>query len=429
MGWNSWDSFGTTVSEVDVRANAEWIAQNLKSYGWQYVVVDMEWFVSNPTAEGNSTTSKYILDQYGRYLPDPGRFPSALNGAGFKPLADYIHSLGLKFGIHILRGIPKEAVARNLPIAGSSYRAGDAAVSSDTCPWNHDNYGVEASKPAAQAYYDSVAQLYAAWGVDFVKADCIASRPYKGDEIRMLSEALRKTGREIVLSLSPGEAPIEKIDELRVSSEMWRISDDVWDLWHSEVSYPQGLGDQLPRLAKWAGLGQPGRWPDADMLPLGYLGPAPGWGSKSRPTRLTHDEQRMLMTLWCMFRSPLMMGGNLPQSDAWTKDLLTNAEVLAVDQHSTRNRQALETTNLVVWVAQAQKQSAAKIESAEHFYVAACNRSERRQTAQYQWKDLGLAPANYKLRNLWDKQDSGQAASMSVELAPHSCVLYQLDPP
>ena len=296
MGWNSWDGYGTTVKEADVKANAQWLAEHLKPFGWQYVVVDMEWFVTNPMPEGNSKTSLYSMDNYGRYTPAVNRFPSAANDAGFKPLADYVHSLGLKFGIHILRGIPKQAVEKNLPIEGSSYHAMDAADTSDTCPWNFDNYGIDGSKPGAQAYYDSIAKLYASWEVDLIKVDCISSRPYKGDEIRMLSSALAKTGRPIVLSLSPGPAPLEKADEMRKYAQMWRISNDIWDLWHSTVDYPQGLGDQFANVAKWAGKAQPGHWPDADMLPLGYLGPAPGWG-QPRYTRLTHDEQRTFLTL------------------------------------------------------------------------------------------------------------------------------------
>ncbi len=187
-------------------------------------------------------------------------------------------------------------MTNNLPIADSAFHAADAANTSDACPWNSDNWGLDPSKPAAQAYYDSIAKLYAGWGADFVKADCIASRPYKGEEIRMLSTALRKTGRPIVLSLSPGAAPLDKVDEMRQYADMWRISDDVWDMWHSDVPYPQGLGDQFPRVAAWAPLTQPGRWPDADMLPFGYLGPAPGYG-EPRQTKLTHDEQRSFFTL------------------------------------------------------------------------------------------------------------------------------------
>src|SRR5579864_5981210 len=161
MGWNSWDGYGTTVNEADAKANASWLAAHLKDYGWQYVVVDMEWFVTNPIPEGNSKASQYQLDEYGRYIPAPNRFPSAIAGAGFRPLADYVHSLGLKFGIHILRGIPKQAVDKNLPVQGTQLRAADAALQSDTCPWNFDNFGIDTSKPAGQAYYDSIARLYA----------------------------------------------------------------------------------------------------------------------------------------------------------------------------------------------------------------------------------------------------------------------------
>jgi alpha-galactosidase len=419
MGWNSWDSYGTTVNELQVKANARWMAQHLKRYGWQYVVVDMEWFVTNPTPTGNSKESQFSMDNHGRYTPAVNRFPSSANGAGFRPLADYVHSLGLKFGIHILRGIPKQAVAGDLPIEGSPYHAAGAANTSDTCPWNPDNYGTDASKPAAQAYYDSIARLYASWGVDYVKADCISSRPYKGDDIRMLSLALRNTGRPIVLSLSPGAAPLDKIDEMRKYAQIWRISDDVWDLWHSTVAYPQGLRDQFPRVARWAPLTEPGHWPDADMLPLGYLGPSPGVGT-ARQTRLTHDEQRTLLTLWSIFRSPLMMGGDLPSNDAWTTSLLTNPEVIAVDQHSTGNHQVIATDGTVVWVAQT--------EPAGGYYVALFNIGESSQKLRYAWKDLGLPGTRYHARDLWERKDLKQITSISVTLPRHGSILLRLSP-
>lgn len=417
MGWNSWDGYGTTVNELDIKANADWIAKNLKSVGWQYVVVDMEWFVTNPTPEGNSKSFDYVMDNSGRYMPAANRFPSAANGAGFKPLADYVHSLGLKFGIHILRGVPKQAIAKNLPIANSAFHASDAADTSATCPWNYDNYGLDASKPAARAYYDSIAKLYASWDVDLIKVDCIASHPYKSDEIRIFSEALTHSGRSIALSLSPGPAPVEKIAELRKYAQMWRISDDIWDIWHSNVQYPQGLGDQFANVAKWAGLAQPGHWPDADMLPLGYLGPAPGWG-KARDTRLTHDEQRTLMTLWSIFPSPLMVGGDLTRADGWTTSLLTNTEVIAVDQHSRKNRPVITTDKIVVWTA--------KAESGTDSYVAVFNISDSAQNAKYTWKELGLIGKHYKLRDLWQHKDLNVANSLEVNLPSHSSVLYQL---
>ena len=415
MGWNSWDGYGTTVTESDVKRNAKWIADHLKGFGWQFVTVDMEWFVENPTAQGNSRNFRYSLDQFGRYTPPVNRFPSAANGAGFKPLADYVHSLGLKFGIHILRGIPKQAVANKTLIADSTYSAADGADPSDTCPWNFDNFGTVAGKPAAQAYYDSIARLYAEWGVDLIKVDCIASRPYKGEDIRMIRAALDKTGRPIVLSLSPGAAPVEKTDEMKKYAQMWRISDDVWDLWHSPVPYPQGLGDQFANAAKWAGKSGPGHWPDADMLPLGFLGPAPGWG-QPRFTRLSHDEQRTLMTLWVIFRSPLMVGGDLTKADDWTASLLTNPEVIAVDQQSTENRPVVTTDATVLWTA--------KSTAGNSRYLAIFNVSGEEQKLHYAWKDLGFPTAAYQLRDLWERKDLGPADAVDISLPSHGSVLF-----
>lgn len=416
MGWNSWDGYGTTINEQQFKANAKWMADHLRSFGWQYAVIDMEWFVTNPTPEGNSKTSLYALDDHGRYIPAENRFPSSAGGKGFKPISDYVHSLGLQFGIHILRGIPKKAVEGNTPIAGSSYYASEAADTSETCPWNFDNYGADAAKPAAQAYYDSIASLYAGWGVDLIKVDCIASHPYRGDEIRMLSEALRKTSRPIVLSLSPGAAPLEKADEMAKYAQMWRISDDIWDLWHSDVPYPQGLGDQFQNVLKWAGKSQFGHWPDADMMPLGYLGPAPGWG-KPRRSQLSHDEQRTLMTLWAMFPSPLMIGGDLTAADAWTTSLLTNPEVLAVDQHSHGNHPAIVTDKVVVWVAEAGQ--------GKGTYLAVFNRGSDVSNIRYTWKELGLRAPQYHLRDLWERKDTGKADELNGKLPPHGCLLYR----
>jgi alpha-galactosidase len=417
MGWNSWDSYGTTVNESQVKANADWMARNLKDFGWQYIVVDMEWFVTNPIPEGNAKDSLYSLDATGRYAPAPNRFPSAGTN-GFKPLADYVHSQGLKFGIHILQGIPKEAVKNNDPIEGSKFHAADAANTSGTCKWNFDNYDLK-DNAAGQAYYDSIARLYASWGVDLIKVDCIAFGPYKGNEIRMLSTALGKTGRPIALSLSPGPAPLDKEAEMEKYATQWRISNDIWDLWHSTVFYPQGLNDQFAKVAAWASAPRKGHYPDADMLPLGYLGPAPGWGTP-RQTRLTHDEQKTFLTLWAIFRSPLMMGGDLPHNDAWTTSLLTNREWLEVDQHAHGTKVAIESEQTVVWTS--------KPDKAAGHYVAIFNRSEQPQTLRYTWTKLGIPEGSYKIRDLWDHTDLGAAKSIEVTLAPHACALYSVNP-
>jgi alpha-galactosidase len=419
MGWNSWDAYGESVKESDIRGSADWMAKNLKAYGWEYIVVDSGWYVTNHSAGFNAENATFSLDANGRYTPAVNTIPSAANDAGFRPLADYVHSLGLKFGLHILRGIPKEAVAKNLPIQGSEFHARDAADTTDTCPWNPFNYGLDATKPAAQAYYDSLARQFADWHVDIVKIDCISSRPYKGEEIRLFGQALKKIGRSIVLSLSPGAAPLEKADEMAKYAQMWRISDDEWDVWQSSEPFPQGVNNQFERAAQWAAHSRPGNWPDADMLAIGELKPSPGWG-EPRTTRLTKEEQRTLLTLWSIFRSPLIMGGNLLQCDEWTKSLLTNAEVIAVDQHSKGNHAVETTAKSAVWVAEQDK--------GPGYYVAVFNRSDAPQTLQYAWKDLGLNGQEFTVRDLWEKKDLGRKASISVTVPAHASALYLIRP-
>ena len=423
MGWNSYDAYGTTITEPQFRANVRWMGRHLARYGWRYAVIDAEWFVRNPTPTGNSPVSLLVLDSHGRYVPASNRFPSAAGSTGFKPLADYVHSLGLKFGIHILRGIPREAVARNLPIDGSPFTAAQAADVHSSCPWNADNYGVDPHRPAGQAYYDSIARLYASWGVDFIKADCIANHPYAAAEIRMLSTALRRSGRDMVLSLSPGPAPIGKLPQLRRDANMWRISNDVWDLWHSRNPYPQGVGDQFARAARWAPLATPGGWPDDDMLALGALRPAPGWG-KPRSSQLTHAEQRTYMTLWCIVRSPLFLGANLTAVDPWTLSLLDNPEVIAVDQRSTGAHQALSAGGTVVWVSRPQGEYAH-----DRWYVAIFNLRARKRTIALPWDSLSLTGHRYAIRDLWHRRDMGSAGMLRAPLAAHGAALYLVSLP
>jgi hypothetical protein len=416
MGWNSYDAYGTTITEAQFRANVRWMSQHLRRYGWRYAVIDAEWFVRNPTPSGGAKGSVITLDRYGRYLPAPNRFPSAVGGKGFGPLARYVHSLGLKFGIHILRGIPVQAVRENLPIAGSAFHARQAASADAPCPWNPDNDGV-AANAAGQAYYDSIVRLYARWGVDFIKADCIASHPYAAAEIRMLARAVRDAGRPIVLSLSPGPAPLSRLAQLRHDANLWRISNDVWDLWHSAQAYPQGVENQFKRLARWAPLARPGHWPDADMLAIGYLGPRPGWGS-ARWSRLTHAEQRTYMTLWCIARSPLMIGANLTHMNRWTLSLLDDPEVIAVDQQARDARQVLARNAFVVWTSRPQHGNG--------WYLAAFNLAAKARTLSVSWRTLGLAPGRYRLRDLWQRRDLGRADALTVPLAAHGSVLYRL---
>src|SRR5215469_13894801 len=261
LGWNSYDSFGGAVNESQFRDNARYVADHLARYGWKYVVVDYYWYFAESGVEHGTSNEDKIptsMDDYGRLLPDSQRFPSAAGGAGFKPLADYVHSLGLKFGIHIMRGISRQAVERNLPIFGAGAHgahARDVADMKNTCPWSKAMYGVDVTSPAhgtaGQAYYDSIAQLYAGWGVDFIKADDMSrgNKPpledYHDPEVKAMRKAMNKTGRPMVLSLSPGATPLDAAASVSEWSQMWRISDDMWDSWKQ-------VNEQFARARDWA---------------------------------------------------------------------------------------------------------------------------------------------------------------------------------
>ncbi len=339
MGWNSWDCFATTVTEAQTKAQADFMATHLASHGWHYIVVDIQWYEPGAKSHAYRADAVLTMDGFGRLQPALNRFPSAADGSGFKSLAAYVHSLGLKFGVHLMRGIPRQAVEKNLPILGTKLHAQDIANREDICPWNPDMFGVDMAKPGAQAYYDSVFALLAEWGVDYVKVDDI-SRPYlkHAPEIEAVRRAIDHTGRPIVLSLSPGETVLEAADHASTHANLWRISDDFWDRWLA-------LRDQFPRLAAWNSHRLPGAWPDADMLPLGTL------VLGERITRFTPDEQRTMMTLWSIARSPLMHGGDMTKTDDATLALLTNDEVLAVNQHSTNNRPLFNHDDLIAWIA------------------------------------------------------------------------------
>jgi hypothetical protein len=413
MGWNSWDSYGPTVREEEVKANADYMAEHLAKFGWQYIIVDIEWYQPNSKAHGYIPGGAVTVDEFGRFIPAPNRFPSAADGQGFAPLAAYVHSKGLKFGFHIMRGIPREAVEQNLPIKGTPYHAADIADKVNVCKWQgmEDTYGVDMSKPGAQAYYDSLAELYASWGADYIKADDM-NTPGRAAEIVALHEALKKTGRPIVLSLSPGPSLPEYADFLGANSQLWRISNDFWDNWPS-------LKHQFDITHNWESYSQPGNWPDADMLPLGRIGIRAERGD-DRASLFTHDEQQTVMTLWSIFRSPLMFGGDLPSNDAFTLALITNPEVLAVNQSSAGGHQSYHQGDTIAWTADAPTGSAK--------YVAVFNLGDAEQDVELSWSDVGIPAKHAKIRDLWTHKDLGKQNHLQVSLAPHASVLYNVQP-
>ena len=341
MGWNSWDCYGPTVVENEVKANADYMAKNLKKSWWKYIVIDIRWYVENDKAGGyNQDDPVYILDDYGRLTPAINRFPSAAEGKGFKPIADYIHGKGLKFGIHIMRGVPVIAVKKNMPILGSNAKASDIYTTEGQCMWLRDMYTIVAGKPGAQEYYNSLFQLYASWGLDFVKVDDLSGRT---KEIEMVRKAIDNCGRPIVISISPGGDRPETAEFLKNNVNMWRTSNDFWDNWTQ-------LKNQFTILNRWTGLGGHGYYPDGDMLPLGKIGLRAERG-KPRMSAFTKDEQYTLMSLFAVFGSPLMFGGDLPGNDEFTLSIITNKNVLEVNQHGTNGKQIFRENDLIAWTA------------------------------------------------------------------------------
>lgn len=425
MGWNSYDCYGSAVVEAEIIANADYMARHLANYGWEYVVVDYCWShpspgaVSDPDLEegqDGSLTPMLAMDEYGRLLPAPERFPLSVGGKGFKPLADYVHSKGLKFGIHVMRGIPRQAVARNLPVLGTKVRAKDIADRESICTWLNHMYGVDMKKPGAQAYYDSLFQLYAQWGVDYVKVDDMIAGSlgfYHTEEIEAIRLAIKKCGRPIVLSFSPGPAPLDKAEHLQEYANLWRISSDFWDVWGK-------VKDQFSLCRKWAPHSGPGHWPDADMLPLGRLALRGPKGPPNRQSRLTPDEQITLMSLWAIFRSPLMFGGNLPSNDEFTLSLLTNEEVLAVNQNSTGNRELFKRGDHIGWIA--------NVPGSEDKYLALFNLSDSEDPAKISvsFEQLGLS-YSCQVKDLWKKRFIGSYENeFAPAIRPHAAGLYRI---
>lgn len=412
MGWNSWDCYGSAVDEETVRKNAEFMAKHLKQYGWEYIVVDIQW--SEPKAKNHDYIpfTDLCMDEYSRLIPTENRFPSSKDGAGFKPLADYIHSLGLKFGIHIMRGIPRAAVHKNLKIKGTDKTARDIANTDSICHWNTDMYGVNAAKEGAKEYYDSIFELYASWGVDFIKCDDIARElPLEEKELILLADCLHNCGRDMILSLSPGPALLEKAELYKRISNMWRITDDFWDKW--ELLYAM-----FERAEKWCTHSGAGRWPDADMLPIG---PILQDYDKNIRTKFTQDEQITMLTLWSIFRSPLMIGGEMTGFDDFTMSLLTNSEILKMHENSRNSHQVfkreLDGIEHIVWISNGVDGGS---------YVAVFNTGEEDSNAVISLADLEIYN-EVSATELWSGEKSTFSEKMTVKLNKHGAKAFYIE--
>ena len=413
MGWNSWDCYGASVTEETVKKNADFMAKYLKEYGWEYIVVDIQWYEPTATTHEYHPFTELCMDEYSRLIPAPNRFPSSAGGKGFAPLAEYVHSLGLKFGIHIMRGIPRQAVHQNGKIKGTERTAREVAKTASICHWNTDMYGLDPEKEGARAYYDSLFELYASWGVDFVKCDDIARElPHEEAELIMLSDALKSCGRDMVLSLSPGPALPEKAELYKQTANMWRITDDFWDQW--ELLY-----DMFSRAERWCTHTGAGNYPDADMLPIGPL--RQDYDQKDW-TKFTENEQITMMTLWCIFRSPLMIGGEMTGFDDFTMSLVTNRDILTMHRDARHSHQVfrkeIDGVEHILWTA---------VSARGGQYVAVFNAGEKESEIKIPLVDLEIYD-QISGKELWSGQEVQAEESLTVKLESHGAKAFLLKP-
>jgi Alpha-galactosidase len=411
LGWNSWDCYGAAVDEDTVKKNADFMAKHLKKYGWEYIVVDIQWYEPSASSHEYNNFTGLCMDEYSRLIPAENRFPSSAGGKGFTELAAYIHSLGLKFGIHIMRGIPRQAVHNNTKIKGTEKTARNIAKMSSICAWNTDMYGVDPSKEGAKEYYESIFELYASWGTDFIKCDDIARElPHEETELILLSNSLRNCGRDMVLSLSPGPALLEKAELYKQVSNMWRITDDFWDDWDA-------LYNMFSRAEQWCTHTGAGHWPDADMLPIG---PIRQDYDKSDRTKFTKDEQITMLTLWGIFRSPLMIGGEMTGFDDFTMSLITNEEILKMHRNSRHSHQVwrkeLDGTEHILWTS-------ASTEGG--LYIAVFNTGNNNSNININLSDVEIYN-NADVLELWSGEKLSNTSTINVKLNKHGTKAYYI---
>lgn len=351
LGWNSYDCYGCSANQRVTLANLDAFAAKLKPAGYEYFVIDNGWFAEYVIEPGEEFTrekeaSDVRLDGHARLLPSKVSFPN-----GLKPVIEHAHKLGIKFGVHMMRGVPRKAVALRQPILGTDVTAADIANTEDTCRWCKYMFGVDMDKPGAQAYYDSVIAQLADWGIDFIKYDDIVHKPR---EIEAVADAIAKCGRDIVLSLSPGDV-INLADIGAYSrANMYRITGDVWD---KRPSIERGF----KRWEQVQDIRVEGLWPDLDMIPFGRLmvwNPATptrqecnvlaGLGT-ARDDRFTPPQRRTFMAQRALAASPLFMGGELTMSSDEVFRLITHKKMLACNQNGVTGKLVHRTEHIDVW--------------------------------------------------------------------------------
>ncbi|MFJ6081475.1 glycoside hydrolase family 27 protein [Streptomyces sp. NPDC092369] len=319
LGWSSWSFVRRDPTARTIEAQAKALkTSGLAKNGFVYANIDDFWYQC-PGSQGPD------VDQYGRWVTDPVRFPPRGGENGIQVVADHVHSLGLKFGLYVTPGISQQAVAKNTEIKGTPYHARDIATTATESNYNCGGMvGIDYTKPGAQTFVDSWAGQFAGWGIDYLKIDGVGTPDQQ--DVQAWSDALRKTGRPIHLELS-NNLDINNAATWKKLSNGWRTGGDIeCYCGPNGSSYPlttwASIASRFDQVAAWAGYGGPGGYNDYDSLEIG----------NGANNGLTPDERRTQMSLWSLAASPLILGTDLTDLDPADLALLKNTDVLAVDQ-------------------------------------------------------------------------------------------------
>jgi alpha-galactosidase len=398
MGWSTWSFDGSNPTEANIEAQANVEASKLARYGYNYVLLDDHYYLNPGTT----------VDQYGRWVANPTQFPH-----GIAAVANYVHKLGLKFGIYLTPGIPLAAVNQNTPIQGTSYHARNIAFKNRY----ENNYGgfgevmeyINYSAPGSQAFVNSWADEFASWGVDFLKMDAVTNANIL--DVRAWSIALRQSGRPIIFDLSNTLDPTS-IDLWRQYANAWRIDGDV-------QCYATCLSTQLVDWTyvstrfndapTWAPLARPGGWNDLDSLNV----------ADGALDGITNDERQTYMTLWAIEAAPLYAGDDLIHMDSYGLSLLTNTEVIALDQQGKAAVPVSQSSGHQVWYVKNNDGS---------YTVALFNLDDTSATITVNWRSLGFS-GTATVRDLWSHTNLGLfSTNFSATLKTHASRLLKVVP-
>ena len=440
LGWNSFDSYGITIYEEIAVKEIDAFIQKFAPHGYEYFVIDNGWFASPDVkmhegylmAVANSPNPAEVsVDEFGIPVPSKKLFPN-----GLKPMIDKLHAKGLKFGVHLMRGIPRIAVEKDLPIKGTKHTARDIYTTFNNCTWCVFMHGVDMSKSGSQEYYNSVFKQFAEWGIDFVKVDDVT---HFAAEIEGYGKAIKNCGRPIVLSLSAGGTTNAKYLEVYRKANMVRTTPDIWD---DQIA----LERSFESMRKWQGLEQPGFWPDLDMIPFGELCILRRAEVEERNPNKSLEEFMGKMHHWCRFTnaqketfitqraiaaSPIMIGGSLISMDDHSCKLLTHPEMLACVKNGVHGKLFYVENQIELWSAPiANKERWGYQEYMfKEGWAAFFNRSDKAQTFDVKGRFLNfIQDGTYNLKDVWgmqsvDNYKKGNKLSLTIE--PHGVVFFK----